>query len=196
MCGNGARCVAQLAFELGVTKRIMTIETLAGQLRAEVLEKKVCLWMTSPKDWILEDTLDVEGLSLAYGFVNTGVPHGVIRTDDLCNVDVQSIGSAVRNHQKFQPNGTNVNFMKVRSESELSVRTYERGVEAETLACGTGVTASALIAAKKGWVSLPVNVQTQSGDVLTVGGVLTESGVERVTLTGPAEHVFEGTIEY
>ena len=86
--------------------------------------------------------------------------------------------------------------MQIMPDGDLSVRTYERGVEAETLACGTGVTACGLIAAKNGWVSLPVNVHTRSGDVLVVDCELTEESARNVTLTGPSEHVFEGTIDY
>ncbi len=196
MCGNGARCAARLAYELGATKKKMTIATVAGILRAEVMQKGVRLWMTPPADWKLDGSLDLEGLNLTYGFVNTGVPHVVMRTGDLRDVDVQDVGSAVRRHRDFAPAGTNVSFMQISPEGDLSVRTYERGVEAETLACGTGVTACGLIAAKNGWVSLPVNVNTLSGDVLVVDGELTEESARGVTLTGPAEHVFEGTIEY
>ncbi len=111
-------------------------------------------------------------------------------------MDVQDIGSTVRRHRQFAPAGTNVNFMEISPDGELYVRTYERGVEAETLACGTGVTACGLIAAKHGWVTLPVNVHVTSGDVLVVDGELTEDSACGVTLTGPTEHVFEGTIEY
>jgi len=196
MCGNGARCVARLACELGMTGKSMTIETGAGQIRAAVLPKGVRLWMTAPADWKLKGSLDLEGTSLTYGFVNTGVPHAVMRTGDLRDVDVQAVGSAVRRHRDFAPAGTNVSFMQVLSADDLDVRTYERGVEAETPACGTGVTACGLISAKNGWVNLPVNVHTLSGDVLVVDGELTEESARNVTLTGSAEHVFEGMIEY
>ena len=196
MCGNGARCVARLAFELGVADQTMTIETDAGQVRAQVMQTGVRLWMTTSKQWKLDGALDLEGRPLTYGFVNTGVPHVVMRTGDLRDVDVQEVGSAVRYHRDFATAGTNVNFMQILPDGDLQVRTYERGVEAETLACGTGVTACGLVAAKNGWVSLPVNVHTRSGDVLVVDGELTEEGAHGVTLTGPAEHVFEGTIEY
>jgi len=196
MCGNGARCAARLAFELGATEKKMTIETAAGQIAAQVMDKGVCLWMTEPADWKLDGSLDLAGRHLTYGFVNTGVPHAVIRTDALQSVDVQGIGSAVRYHRDFAPAGTNVNFVEVSPDGELTVRTYERGVEAETLACGTGVTACGLIAAKNGWVNLPVNVHVASGDVLAVDGELTGDGARNVTLTGPTAHVFEGTIEY
>jgi len=196
MCGNGARCAARLAFELGAVEKKMTIETAAGQIEAQVMQKGVRLWMTAPSGWELNGLLEMTGRSLTYGFVNTGVPHVVMRTGELRDVDVREVGSAVRRHRQFAPAGTNVNFMEISPNGELTVRTYERGVEAETLACGTGVTACGLIAAKHGWVTLPVNVHVASGDVLVVDGELTEDSACGVTLTGPTEHVFEGTIEY
>jgi diaminopimelate epimerase len=196
MCGNGARCVALLASELGLTENAMSIETDAGQICAQVFEAQVCLWMPAPADWKLNGLLEMDGRQLNYAFVNTGVPHVVMRTGELRDVDVQGIGSEVRHHRDFAPAGTNVNFMEILPDGELAVRTYERGVERETLACGTGVTACGLIAAKNGWITLPVQVHTHSGDVLTVDGELTEGGAACVTLRGPAEHVFEGEIEY
>lgn len=196
MCGNGARCAALLAYELDVAGKKMTIETAAGKLRAQVMQKAVRLWMTPPVDWKLDGALDLDGLNLTYGFVNTGVPHVVMRTGNVQEVDVAEVGSAVRRHRDFAPEGTNVSFMQILPEGDLAVRTYERGVEAETLACGTGVTACGLVAAKNGWVTLPVRVHTRSGDVLVVDGELTEDSVSNVTLTGPAEHVFKGEVEY
>lgn len=196
MCGNGARCVARLAFELGAAGKKMTIETLAGPVKAQVMQKGVRLWMTEPSDWKMDGKLELADRNLTYDFVNTGVPHVVIRAIELSEVNVCETGSAVRYHRDFAPLGTNVNFMDVSPDGELTVRTYERGVEAETLACGTGVTACGLIAAKRGWVKLPVNIHVAGGDVLTVDGRLTADGAHGVTLTGPAEHVFQGTIEY
>jgi diaminopimelate epimerase len=196
MCGNGARCAARLAYELGAVGKDMTIETAAGQLRAAILSDRVCLWMTEPQDWSLEAVLDLNGCHLTYSFVDTGVPHVVMRTGDSNGVDVAGVGLAIRRHRQFAPAGTNVNFVQVTAEKELAVRTYERGVEAETPACGTGVTACGLIAAKNGWVELPVRIHTQSGDVLTVDGELTEDGARNVTLSGPTAHVFKGEVEY
>ncbi len=196
MCGNGARCVARLAFELGAAKENMTVETQAGLLKAEILPDGIRLWMTEPTGWKMGASLEREDRALTYNFVNTGVPHVVIRTDKLSGVDVCGTGSAVRYHRDFAPAGTNVNFMEVSPDGTLRVRTYERGVEDETAACGTGVTACALIAAKNSWVTLPVKVYVASGEVLTVDGELLDEGVCQVTLTGPAEHVFMGTVEY
>lgn len=196
MCGNGARCAARLANELGAAEEEMTIETQAGQIHAEVLKQSVRIWMPEPSGWDLAGSLDLNSHSLTYGFVNTGVPHVVMRTGDVDGVDVVEIGSTVRRHRSFAPAGTNVDFMQILPEGDILVRTYERGVEAETPACGTGVTACALVAAKNGWVTLPVLVHTRSGDMLVVDGELTEAGARNVTLTGPTEHVFKGEVEY
>ena len=197
MCGNGARCVARLAHEIGAAPARMTIDTVAGILSAEVIGDRVRLQMTPPKDWRLRQTLDWNGRSVAYSFVNSGVPHCVIEAEDLDEVDVATIGAAMRYHAAFAPAGTNVNFVRVDGPQALSVRTYERGVEAETLACGTGVVASGLIAGKLGWVTrAPVHITCASGDVLEVDYQMTGGGADRVTLLGPAVHVFQGSLAY
>lgn len=196
MCGNGARCVALLAFDLGVAGRKTTFDTVAGPVRAKVMADQVCLWLPPPTGWILGGQLELDGQPFCYHFVNSGVPHVVVRTEHVKAVDVQGIGSALRYHENFAPAGTNVDFVEVLPNGELSVRTYERGVEQETLACGTGVTACGLIAAQNGWVTLPVSVHTASGDVLAVDAERSGADVSCVTLTGPAGHVFSGTVEY
>jgi diaminopimelate epimerase len=124
-------------------------------------------------------------------FVNTGVPHVVVRVEELEDLDLPRLGNRLRHHEMFAPEGTNVNFVKVEADATLSVRTYERGVEAETLACGTGATAAALVAAKHGWVELPVAVHCAGGYDLLI-----DSGANGTTLAGGAEYVFEGEIEY
>lgn len=196
MCGNGARCIARLAFELGVAPSPMTFETGAGLVRAEILSDGVRLTMTTPRDWRLGGELEIDGRTLRYDFVNSGVPHAVVHVDDLDAVDVARLGAAIRNHPAFAPKGTNANFIKVTGPQSISVRTYERGVEAETLACGTGIVASGLIAGKLGLVEPPVRVRAASGDELTVDYRLTPEGAEDVTLAGPAVHVFEGVLTY
>ena len=196
MCGNGARCIARLAHDLGVAPAAMAMETGAGLVKAEIRGEDVLLQMTEPRDWRLNRTLQVEGQSVAYGFVNSGVPHVVIEVGDLASVNVQDLGARIRYHNDFAPAGTNVNFISVTGPDSIRVRTYERGVEAETLACGTGMVASGLVAGKLGRVRLPVRVTPASGDVLTVDGRLTPDGAANVTLLGPAVHVFQGTLNY
>ncbi len=196
MCGNGARCVARLASEIGAAPAKMTIDTVAGILKAEVAGSGVRVEMTIPKDWRLDRSLKLGKETIKYGFVNSGVPHAVVEVRDLAACDVQKLGSGIRRHKDFAPAGTNADFISVSGPQSLRIRTYERGVEAETLACGTGVVAAALVAARLGRLSAPVSVQAASGDVLTVDFRLTKEGAEKVTLLGPAIHVFKGTVEY
>ncbi len=188
MCGNGARCFARLAFDLGAAPEKMTIETGAGIVRAEVLGNQIRLVLTDPSDWRMK--LDA-GLEQSVDFVNTGVPHAVVRIANLQELDLPTLGSALRHHKLFSPEGTNANFVKVEPDATLSIRTYERGVEAETLACGTGATAAALVAVEHGWVEWPVVVHCAGGYDLTIN-----SSDEGPTLLGDATRVFEGEIEY
>ena len=188
MCGNGARCIAQLAFELGAAPAGMIIETRAGPVHANVLSDGVCLELTPSADMTLD--LDL-GLDMKIDFINTGVPHTVAWVDDVQAVDLIELGRSIRHHERFAPEGTNADFAKVESDGTLTVRTYERGVEAETLACGTGAAAVALVAARRGLVALPVAVHCASGCDLVIN---TAEG--RTTLSGNAVSVFDGEIEY
>ena len=195
MCGNGARCVARLAKEIGAAPASMQFDTVAGVIGAEVIaEDQVRLTMTPPKDWALNGELDMEEQKIPFHFVNSGVPHVVMEVENLSGIDIQTVGAAVRYHPRFQPAGTNVNFIEITGPDSLSVRTYERGVEAETLACGTGMVACGLVAGSLGHVSTPVKITCAAGDVLEVDYTPTEDGAENVTLTGPAVHVFQGQI--
>jgi diaminopimelate epimerase len=196
MCGNGARCVARLAAEIGAAPQTMTIETVAGKLTASADGQQVRLGMTEPKDWRMDQALLVEGKNLPYHFVNSGVPHAVFFPEDLDRCDVQTLGRAVRYHADFAPAGTNANFVQITGPDSIRVRTYERGVEAETLACGTGIVASALIAARIGKVAGPVRITPASGDVLVVDFQPGPAGMTHVSLVGPAVHVFQGVLSY
>lgn len=196
MCGNGARCVAKLAHEQGIAPEDMTFDTVAGKIGASVISDDVIrLEMTPPEGLVLNQTLEVQGQELTYHFVNSGVPHVVIELDDIKDVDLVSLGAAIRYHEAFAPAGTNVNVIQVLGENHIQVRTYERGVEAETLACGTGMVACGLIAGSLGRVSTPVQVTCASGDTLEVDYTQGETGPESPTLTGPAVHVFQGAID-
>ena len=188
MCGNGARCIARMAYDHDVAAEKMLIETNAGPIHAEVLGEQVRLGLTEPSDLQLD--LEME-LDWPVDFLNTGVPHAVIWVDDVLTVDLPELGSLIRNHILFSPNGTNANFARVEEDGSLTVRTYERGVEAETWACGTGVAAAALLAAERGRVNLPVSVHCAGGFDLVIDSVLGTP-----TLTGGALYVFDGEIEY
>lgn len=194
MCGNGARCVARFARDIGAAGDSMEFETVAGAIQAEVFKREVCLHLTQPKDWRIDEMLEVDGEEIRYSMVNTGVPHVVVEVDDLAEVDLVGMGSAIRYHEEFQPAGTNANFITVTGPDSLSLRTYERGVEGETLACGTGITACALVAGKSGKVNPPVKVKSAFGDILTVNYTPTEKGATDVTLTGSAVYVYKGRL--
>jgi len=196
MCGNGARCVARLAHDIAVAPAKMKFDTGAGVVAAEMVGDRVRLGMTPPKDWRLNQVIELDGVKRSYGFVNSGVPHVVMPLEDFDGEDVARTGAAIRYHKDFAPKGTNANFIKVTGPSSLKIRTYERGVEAETLACGTGMVAAGLVAGRMGWVKPPVNITCASGDVLEVNYTLTADGAEKVTLLGPAAYVFTGVLEH
>jgi len=196
MCGNGARCVARLASKIGAAPPQMSIDTVAGILHAEIRGENVKLKMSSPSGWCLDEELALSGGPVQYSFVNTGVPHVVVEVEDLDACDVTGLGAEIRYHEEFAPAGTNANFIRVTGPGSLHIRTYERGVEDETLACGTGIVAAALTAARRGRVNAPVSLTAASGDELEVDFELTDDSADNVTLLGPAVHVFQGTLEY
>jgi diaminopimelate epimerase len=191
MCGNGGRCAARFAWLKGIAGPSLTFETLAGILSAQVDGKRVKLEMTKPYGLKLDETILIEGKGQTLSSINTGVPHVVIFLEDFKGVDVVQVGRAIRYHPHFAPAGTNANFVKVENSSRLSVRTYERGVEDETLACGTGAVASALIAAFKSLVRSPVSIRTRGGEVLTVYFEIEGDKVKRVFFEGDVHIIYE-----
>jgi diaminopimelate epimerase len=191
MCGNGGRCVARFAYLKGIAGPSLKFETLAGILSARVDGKRVKLQMTKPFGLNLDETLLIDGKKQAFSSINTGVPHAVLFVEDLEGVDIVPIGRAIRFHSHFSPNGTNVNFIRLEKGSQLSIRTYERGVEDETLACGTGAVASALIAAFKGFVKSPVSMKTRGGEVLTVHFDIEAKEVKKVFFEGDVHIIYE-----
>lgn len=196
MCGNGARCLASFARDqLGVS-RDFTLETIAGLVRIRLEENdQIAVRLTPPTDLRLRIQLPSRFGQMEVHHLNTGVPHTVLFVGDVDRVDVVSLGREIRYHQLFAPAGTNVNFAQHIGPNLIRIRTYERGVEGETLACGTGVTASALIASKVLGFQSPVRVRVQSGDELAVRFVPDQDGWKEVELIGPAVHVFDGEIE-
>jgi diaminopimelate epimerase len=191
MCGNGGRCVARFASLKGITGPSLTFETLAGILSARVDGKRVKLELTKPSGLKLDEPLPVEGKQEVVSSINTGVPHAIIFMKDLEGVDILTMGRGLRYHPHFAPKGTNADFVRVEDGSRLSVRTYERGVEDETLACGTGAVASALIAAFKGMVKSPVAVKTPGGEVLLVHFQIEAGEVKNVFLEGDVHIIYE-----
>ncbi len=195
MCGNGARCFARFIQRTAGGNGRTTFETGAGVIAATFQGERVTVNLTKPKDLQLDQKVSVSSGVVQVHSLNTGVPHAVIFVPDADKAMVQQLGAEIRYHAHFAPKGTNVNFAQVKGPNFIRVRTYERGVEGETLACGTGVTASALIAARVHGFTSPVQVQVQGGDLLEVS--FKESGGEfsEVQLTGPADFAFEGRIE-
>ena len=195
MCGNGARCFARFANKVGGQKAKLSFETPAGVISAEVKGDLVTLRMTDPTDLRLDIDLPMVGEKKTVHFVNSGVPHVVISVAKIDDADVRRDGAAIRHHKMFSPNGTNVNFIERQGPNKIAIRTYERGVEDETLACGTGIVASALIFAASEKSSSPITVLARGGDELQVGFEKVDGSFRNVTLTGPAEFVFQGEID-
>ena len=195
MCGNGARCFARFANKVAAAKEKISFETQAGLISAELKGDSVTLGMTEPADLRLHLELGIAGENKTVHFINSGVPHVVIPVVNIEDVDVRHEGAAVRYHKIFSPSGTNVNFMEKRGAKKIAIRTYERGVEDETLACGTGIVASALIFGATEGCHGPITVLPRGGDELQVSFETVAGRFCNVTLTGPAQFVFEGTIE-
>jgi diaminopimelate epimerase len=168
MCGNAGRCVSRFASLKGIAGPRMTFGTLAGPISAEVDGRRVKVLMPRPAGWVRD--IDIEPVAgwLSADYINTGVPHVVVRVDNLEDHPVNEQGRLVRFHDRFAPEGTNANFVRVTGDRGLEVRTYERGVEDETLACGTGAIASALTASARGLVGSPVQVLTRGGEELII----------------------------
>lgn len=194
MCGNGGRCVARFAEMLGIAGPRMAFETLAGIIRAEVDGSRVKLQISQPRDLRLRQSIEVDGVVHQLHSINTGVPHAVIYCSDLEEVPVRALGRQIRFHPAFQPAGTNVDFVAVLNSQRLAVRTYERGVEDETLACGTGTVASALVAAALGLVSSPVRVRVRSGETLTVYFSGNGPEFQEVFFEGEVRLIYQGEL--
>jgi len=194
MCGNGSRCIALYAATAKIAGADMTIETLAGELKARVDGDMVKVMLTEPKDIRWNLCLMIHKCPYKVVFVNTGVPHVVHFVEDLDKVDVNNLGSHLRNHDEFAPEGTNADFVQVDGKDSIKVRTYERGVEDETLACGTGSVASALISAEREGMASPVTVETRRREKLKVYFSKVEGSFKDVFLEGSAKLVYEGAI--
>jgi diaminopimelate epimerase len=196
MCGNGARCFARYLREIANwQKPSVTFETAAGVVSAEFIGDRVTVGLTPPKGLRLGQRVSTTQGVLEVHSINTGVPHAVVFVEDADRAMVLHLGQELRRHEAFAPRGTNVNFVQVKAPNFIRVRTYERGVEGETLACGTGVTASALISARVFGFSSPVRVLVQGGDELEVSYTERDGEFTAARLTGPATFVFQGTIE-
>lgn len=195
-CGNGTRCAARFAALHKIAGPKMTIETDAGIVSAEVADdERVTITLPPPQSYRPDRTLRAENRDVQGSSIVVGVPHFVTFVrDDLWSLDIVPTGRAIRNHRELQPAGANVNFVHVKDPHAIEIRTYERGVEAETLACGSGIVASVSVSALSGKVTSPVKVQTRSGATLEVSFVLDGTEVRDVRLRGDARLVFRGTM--
>ncbi len=197
MCGNGSRCIALYAYKKKIASSSMGIETLAGIISASVNGNNVKVKLTEPKDIQWNLCLMIHECPYKVNFANTGVPHVIHFVKDIENISVKELGSSMRYHADFSPEGANVDFVRIadRNKKKIQVRTYERGVEDETLACGTGAVASAIIAAEAEDISSPITVETRSGEMLKVHFEMVEGAFKNVYLEGKAQLVYEGEIQ-
>jgi diaminopimelate epimerase len=168
MCGNAGRCVARFAYLTGIATAEMSFMTQAGIIRAKVKDNIVKVQMTPAGEPRMDVHLDLDGSKVTLGTMNIGVPHAVVWIDDIEAAPVVELGRALRYHGHFAPAGTNVNFVKIMEPGLLAVRTYERGVEDETLACGTGSIASTLLSSLKEKIDSPTRILTRGGEELLI----------------------------
>lgn len=185
LCGNGARCVAAFARKIGAAASDkMRFETAAGFIDAEMSGAGVVkISMPDPRDF-RDD------------FVVEGVPHKIVPVENLARTDVEGEGRRIRLSEEYSPDGTNVDFVVFRKPDRVNIRTYERGVEAETGACGTGAVASAVVGVKDYGLSFPVRVMTAQGYELVVDGEFDGEDFRSLTLAGPVKEVFSGRIDW
>jgi diaminopimelate epimerase len=193
MCGNGARCIAVFVHKIGVAGRTMRFMTGAGPVGASITEDGAIIDMPEPTQPQLRE-LVLDGQKLSVYFLSTGVPHVCVFVDDLEEMDVVARGAAIRFHPDFEPAGANANFIAQTGQG-LAVRTYERGVEDETLACGTGAAACALSAAVKSGLSSPVPVQVCGGQ-LQIHFNNDASGFSSIRLEGPVVTAYSGELSW
>jgi diaminopimelate epimerase len=192
MCGNGARCSVSFAHDLGLVKESCRFDSTAGSLEGiwhgpGDIEVTLTTW----RDLVLDIEME-ETPWPAHHFCNTGVPHLLIPVADVAAVPVAEWGSRLRHHPRFSPRGTNVNWVaREDGTGHFRIRTFERGVEAETLACGTGASAAAVVLCRLGLAESPVTLRTQGGDLLTVSVGLDEKSLR---LRGPAVTSFHGEV--
>lgn len=195
MCGNGARCIVRRARDLGIIGETTTFRTDAGLMQASLRDDRICLIMTTPSPAELGLTLAAGGETWLGHGIDTGVPHVVSFVTDIETLDVDRFGPPLRHHPHF-PRGVNANFAERLGPDRYRVRTYERGVEAETLACGTGSVATALIASLLGEAQSPVTIIPSGGGELQISFQPLGNGrFAEVRLSGPAETIATGTLD-
>jgi diaminopimelate epimerase len=194
MCGNGARCAARFAFLQGICGRLVRFETGNGLVEALVEGMRVKVKMTPPKDLALDLPIELSSGPSSVSFVDTGVPHAVVIAQELGDVDVAQMGREIRFHPRFAPHGVNADFICLEAAGGIAIRTYERGVEGETLACGTGAVAGAVVAACKFGLTSPMCVRTAGGECLTVSFEKSDGRFYDVYQEGEARLIYRGVL--
>ncbi|RTZ97809.1 MAG: diaminopimelate epimerase [Deltaproteobacteria bacterium] len=194
MCGNGARCAARFAYLNGIAGSKMAFETRAGRIHAEIDDARVKIRMTDPHGLSMGETLKMDDRVRTVHRINTGVPHVILAVEDIEGVAIESLGPAIRHHPQFAPDGTNVNFIQPLSDKTIAIRTYERGVEAETLACGTGAVASAIVASRLFHMEPPLVMMTRSGLPLEVTFTGSGNRFEAACLKGDARVIYRARL--
>lgn len=192
MCGNGIRCLKLFLSDLGYKEPSYLIETMKRQLKVTTEEGLVAVEMGPPTELRFSIPIAYQGQEYEAYYLDTGVPHLVLFVDDIAAIDVAAFGSFLRHHPLFAPKGCNVNFAERTPFERIAIRTYERGVERETLACGTGATAAALAAAYKYQLKSPVNIGVSSKDQLSIGFQWDGALFSNVTMRGEAYRSFVG----
>lgn len=193
MCGNGIRCLARFISEIGAAEKDFTIETMAGISEIAIEKGSVAVSLPEPTELQWNLSLPLGASPLPFHFLNTGVPHAVFFVEDLYVEKWFKIAPEIRHHPFFLPRGTNVNFVQIKNH-EIYIRTYERGVERETEACGTGATAAALAAGFIHQIPSPATVFPKSNTPLQIFFECEKEKIFNVKLAGPAQKIFSGEI--
>jgi diaminopimelate epimerase len=194
MCGNGARCAARFAYVNGIAGKNLSFETEAGVVSAQVKEDRAKVKMPDPVEVRLDYNIELKSGPVTVCSINTGVPHVVVMNETIEDINVFDLGREIRFHEAFAPAGTNVNFICQQKQGHLAIRTYERGVENETLACGTGSIAAALITSCKTKRQSPINLLTRSGEYLTIYFKKDDSIFTDIYLEGDARIIYSAQL--
>ena len=183
LCGNGSRCAVQLANKLGIIEDQANFLAIDGPHQVRIQDSLI--------DLAMHDVSTVQAIENDH-FLDNGSPHYVHFVDNLEEIDVINMGKMINHRESFQNTATNVNFVKLEKNNQISMRTYERGVNNETLSCGTGAVAAALVASEKGYIS-PIHIRTMGGE-LKVSFHKQNAVFTDIWLIGPAIQVFQGQI--
>jgi diaminopimelate epimerase len=194
MCGNGIRCLVKYCHQLFPLKQQYIIETMHRLHKASIEGEDVCIDMGSPTHMQWNVPLFFQQQEILFQFLDTGVPHAVFFDPDIDSIDLKQLGPYIRHHPNWGLKGTNVTLAQNLDNTHFKMRTFERGVEGETLGCGTGATAVALAAAKQYPIKSPVTIHMKAGDV-KIGFENQDDRFSNITMTGPASCTYEGKVK-